>query len=398
MKTHPLVESIDRARLADDLWRLVNIPSPTRHERDVAMAFAEMLEKAGAEVRLDERIPDSPNVIGRLRGARPGRTLQLAGHMDHIDIPHPPPQRSDEVISGRGSADMKCGLAAVLEVVRLLSESGRDFPGEILVTTYGLHEAPHGDSRGLLNLIDDEILGHAALVFEGRNATQCENIVAGKGQSIWNVKITRPNEACHELHRDDRADDLLAGCREVIGTLETERSRLHSESHAHPLLGRESLFVGQVHYGDFYNRAPSVCTLQGTRRWNPQNNFDAVRREFSEFLNGIELPAGLSIESDWIFVGESYAVQPDEPIIQAFQSACRSLLDTEAQYIGTLGVLDGSRLVPLGHIPIAACGLGGEGGHADYEFVPLDEMHRCCGVAVQTVLNYLETQEADHGK
>jgi acetylornithine deacetylase/succinyl-diaminopimelate desuccinylase-like protein len=93
-----LLDRIRREHLAADLWQLVRIPSPTRRERAVALAFAEMLETAGAEVEVDETLPDSPNVIGR------------------------------------GSADMKCGLAGILEIVRILKSTGCEFPGQILVT------------------------------------------------------------------------------------------------------------------------------------------------------------------------------------------------------------------------------------------------------------------------
>ena len=82
--TNELLDHIQLERLTDDIWELVNIPSPTRRERDVAMRFADMLRDAGAEVHVDSKIPDSPNVIGRLTGKRPGATLQLAGHLDHL--------------------------------------------------------------------------------------------------------------------------------------------------------------------------------------------------------------------------------------------------------------------------------------------------------------------------
>ncbi|MFB3902454.1 MAG: hypothetical protein ACE15E_03310 [Acidobacteriota bacterium] len=85
---HPLQQKLNSYRLADNLWELVNIPSPTCNERDAAFAFARLLRQAGATVEIDESLPQSPSVIGRLRGSSPGPVLQLAGHLDHIDIPH----------------------------------------------------------------------------------------------------------------------------------------------------------------------------------------------------------------------------------------------------------------------------------------------------------------------
>ena len=184
-------DRIDLNRIAEDLWQLVTIPSPTGQERAAALAFAGMLTRAGAQVEVDESIYDSPTVIGRLNGKGPGKVFQLAGHLDHIEVPHAAPTRTEEIISGRGSADMKNGLAAILEVVRAFSESGCDFPGQILVTAYGLHEAPKGNSAGLLNLIKRTIKGDAALIAETGHAAEGAIVVQGKGQSVWNVTIKR---------------------------------------------------------------------------------------------------------------------------------------------------------------------------------------------------------------
>ena len=89
---------ISRDSLAENLWQLVNIPSPTGMERKAALFFAELLKSSGATVEVDESIPQSPNIIGRLKGRRKGRVIQLAGHIDHVDIPHAKPKRETGII------------------------------------------------------------------------------------------------------------------------------------------------------------------------------------------------------------------------------------------------------------------------------------------------------------
>ena len=139
-----LIQEISRQRLADDIWTLVNIPSPTGHERRAALAYAEMMKAAGAEVEIDETLPDSPAVIGRLKGSRPGKTLQLAGHIDNIPVEHPAPERGRKTISGRGAADMKSGLSGILEVVRLLLQrQPGQLPG-VAARPPGQERLPHG--------------------------------------------------------------------------------------------------------------------------------------------------------------------------------------------------------------------------------------------------------------
>ena len=79
----PIVIKLDR--IINDLWRLVNIPSPTGGERTAALTFGRMLAEAGARVRIDETIHRSPSVIGVLNGNRPGKTLQLAGPDESLE-------------------------------------------------------------------------------------------------------------------------------------------------------------------------------------------------------------------------------------------------------------------------------------------------------------------------
>lgn len=383
------LSSIRPERLAEDLWRLVNVPSPTRQEREAALLFAKMLTAAGADVEIDETLPNSPNVVGRLRGRRPGKVLQLAGHLDHIDVAHAEPKRTAEIISGRGSADMKCGLAGILEIVRILKNLDCDFPGQILVTAYGLHEAPLGDSKGLLNLIDRKILGDAAIVFEG---FQDRAIVMGKGQSIWNIKLTRQGDVCHELRREPESDNLLETVVRIVEHLREKNSEFLQARHQFPLLGPQSVFVGQVHYGDFYNRVPNQAFLQGTWRWHPDRSFKDVQKELNTLVAKIPRADNITIEDSWIFVGEAFTFDPEEQVVYSLREAYAAVTGKTMELAGSSSILDVNRLVPFGKIPAVSISLDGERAHADYEYVQLDHMETSCRVALLTVLNYLNME------
>jgi len=381
--------SISLDRMADDLWRLVNIASPTGREREVVFAYAEMLRQAGAEVEVDETIPESPSAVGRLRGRAPGKTFQLAGHIDHIDVPHSEPTRDPNTISGRGSSDMKAGLAAIVEIVRVLSDSGADFPGEILVTVYGMHEAPRGDGCVINGLTRRGIAGDAALVMESTHASEGQTVVAGLGQSIWDISLHRKGDVCHELNRREDADGLLGSALAVARALRAHDQTLGAQDHKFPLLRRESIFVGQFHYGDFYNRVPSTCTLQGTRRWHPSRTFESVRDELARLVEAVPTPEGIELSIDWTFVGDAYEVDQDEAVVQAFQTAHQAVTGRPAPLSGTAVVTDANRLVPIGSVPTVLCGFDGEFAHADYEFVRIGNLLEPCKVCLLTAWDYL---------
>ena len=386
-KTEEILQQINTDRMAEDLWRLVNIASPTGREREASICFSEMLAEAGAKVELDETITDSPNVIGRLRGNREGKRIQLAGHIDHIDVAHATPKRDKDVISGRGAADMKNGLAGILEIVRVLNDTGCDFAGEILITVYGLHEAPAGDSRGLFSLLDKGVMGDAAIVFEGPDDRAA---VMANGMGIWNLTLRHKSKSCHELIAGKEKSELLQAVLAVGEALQEEDCRLEERVNKYPLLLAESLFVGQLHYGDFYNRVPDVCTMQGTRRWHPDKSFDTVKQDFAQLIQNISIPQGVSIENEWMFVGDSYEISPEESIVKNLRRSYEFVFGKQLPIAGHSSVTDACRLVGRGNVPTVLWGFGTETGHSNNEFVKLSQLESSCKVAMLTILDYLE--------
>src|SRR5579875_1014177 len=101
-------------------------------EGAVGELIADRLRAAGMEVELVEVRPGRPNVIGRLRGG--GRTLMLCGHTDVVaaDPAGFSPRIRDGRLYGRGSVDMKGGLAAAIVAAENLA-FGPPLAGDVIV-------------------------------------------------------------------------------------------------------------------------------------------------------------------------------------------------------------------------------------------------------------------------
>lgn len=386
MSVEEITGLIQPDRLADNLWELVNVPSATCNERKAGLVFAELLAKSGAEVTIDDKIYDSPNIIAKIKGQRPGKTLQLAGHIDHINVEHPSPERNAEIISGRGSADMKNGLAGILEIVNIVNELNRDFAGNILITVYGLHEAPDGDSQGLLNLIDKKNKGDAAIVFEGPDEYAA---TMANGMAIFNIELKHQSHSAHELCGDVDKTELMNTAIKVVHKLQQKDLQLKEKEHDFPLLPKESIFTGQLHCGDFYNRIPNKANLQGTRRWNPDKTFDEIQKDFADMLKEVKKTEFININNEWIFVGESYQIDENENLLGHLRKAYHDIYQKPMPIKGHSSVTDTCRLVRNAKIPAVLCGFGTETGHMDYEYVNLKRLHNCCKVALLTTLGYL---------
>jgi acetylornithine deacetylase/succinyl-diaminopimelate desuccinylase-like protein len=176
----------------------------------------------------------------------------------------------------------------------------------------------------------------------------------------------------------------------VVQALRAEDGRLSRLTH--DLLGPESLFIGQLHYGDFYNRSPRSCTLQGTRRWHPGRTFEDAEAGMADLLAATALPAGITATVAWTFVGESFALDPGERIVKALQAAFRDLRGVAPRPAGVAAVLDTSRLVPFGRVPAVPIDCDGATGHADDELVRLPVVAEACRLARETVRRYLGMQ------
>ncbi|WP_201787203.1 M20/M25/M40 family metallo-hydrolase [Actinoplanes sp. TFC3] len=123
------------------LHRMIDIPSPSGREADVADFLAHALAGAGLRSRIDE----VGNVVGEI-GTGDGPTIALIGHMDTVDDPIPT-RATGSRIYGRGAVDAKGPLAAMIAAA---ATAGPQFPGTLIVAGVVEEETPA--SRGAMNV------------------------------------------------------------------------------------------------------------------------------------------------------------------------------------------------------------------------------------------------------
>ncbi len=270
--------SVDEDRLRDLTLELVQVESPTGNTFDVAWLYARRLEEYGLEVEvLEDQFPTTPIVVGRLRGGEPGPTVVFNGHLDTVPIPHEWARLDGDMISGRGSADMKGALACAAEAGRVLAERG-SFPGELAIVAIGMHEAPDGRGEDLTWLLTEG-------GFTADLGVVCELggsmlPVAHVGCATFEITIRRDGMGTHELQTPAGTPNPLHIAARVIEAIRGRTEELAAVEHE--WVGHETYFVGELHGGDFYNRHPVQCRLVGTRRWAPGNTFARVEEDFQQ--------------------------------------------------------------------------------------------------------------------
>lgn len=363
---------INRERLLETARRLISIHSPTGRAGAVSDELAAILTEAGFTVeRPVAGHPDSPAVVARLDSSRPGRTLQFNGHLDTVHLPFVPHSVDGDLLHGSGASDMKGGIAAAVEALFALRDWGKLEAGSVLLTAHDLHEAPWGFGAQLDRMITDGILGDAVLLPEPLSS---HLPIAGRGQACWKVTIRRDGPPVHEVMRPMDAPNVLLAGAELVRRLAEVDARLARS--VHPVAGRASVFVGQIHGGEIYNQYPSECWVEGTRRWIPDSSPAHVRHEFDNLLAALARDTGTTLDVQYQVVRDAFDLDPDDPFLDEFRDAYRAVSGEPPETGPKPFVDDGNSFTSLGKVPAITHGPRAGGQHTLAEWASIDDLVR----------------------
>ncbi len=143
-------------------------------ETRVSEFVAPVLESMGFHNDIWEEAPKRANLVGKLEGAGGGRSLILSGHVDVVPTPNPdkwtdPPFSGvvkNDRIWGRGSSDMKGGIAAMVKAVEAIRKCGVKLKGDLLVECTVGEETGDGATVGAAATVDRGYQADAAIIPE----------------------------------------------------------------------------------------------------------------------------------------------------------------------------------------------------------------------------------------
>lgn len=246
-------------------------------EAAVARAIVDAMRGMGLTVETQEVAPGRPNVVGTLEGRAPGRSLMFCGHIDTVGVsgmtaPFDPVEKNGRIY-GRGSQDMKSGVAAMIDAARVISEGGGLAAGKLIVAC--VVDEEHGS------------IGADALVTRWRadggvvtEPTDLQVAIAHKGFE-W-VEIETEGVAAHGSRPREGRDAIRLMARVLTGLDQLDR-RLQSRA-PHALLGTGSLHASLIEGGRELSSYPDRCHLQMERRTVPGEAPGTAAREIEEIL------------------------------------------------------------------------------------------------------------------
>lgn len=245
-----------------------------------------------AEVVREPVLPGRDNIAAILRGASRAHDLTYICHMDTMPAgegwDHPPfeGEIEDGKLYGRGSCDMKAGLAAAMIAFRNLSRLGRPLKYDFqLIATVDEENAMTGAEQA----VRDGYVNTDSYVLDAE-PTDSRIRVAHKGKT-W-FELTTHGKTCH-ASMPQQGCDAIAAMAEII----TRVNRKLAELPVHPELGPCTATFGTIQGGWNPYIVPDVCrTTLDLRLTPPTTNARSVAMVREAVAEGLAAVPGSSCD------------------------------------------------------------------------------------------------------
>jgi acetylornithine deacetylase len=395
-----LLEKIDQRRdqAIGFLQKMIAIPSVTGDEAKIQKFLADYLAGIGLDVDMWETnweelkkhpayrpvargYEGRPNIVATLKGTGGGRSLLLNGHTDVIpvgggegwsDDPWSATIRDGRVY-GRGSADMKSGVASHIMAVECLLAAGVKPKGDVLLDI----------------VVDEEVSGHGTLdtVIRGYKA---DAGISGETSGlavqpacigrIW-FEIEIHGKPAGIQKRYEGISGIELGNKIVKAVNDLEAKRVSTVTH--PLypnaLDTLPCMIGSFSAGNYPSAFPANCLLKGSMGTVPGEEHEGVKRSL------VEQVARAAAEDPWMklhppkvrFVGydaEASEIPREHPIVTTVCKNYKEITGRDPEISGRQGAADTRFLNRYANTPTVIFGPGSTAVmHADDEYVSIDD-------------------------
>jgi acetylornithine deacetylase/succinyl-diaminopimelate desuccinylase family protein len=385
---------IRKKELVDLTIQLVQTPTenPPGNEKGAAQFLKPLLSNMGFKIKTVLSPKGRWNLLAEKRWGKGGRRLIFNGHLDVVPAgnasqwKYPPFQGKlyKGKIYGRGSSDMKSGIASFIHALSTIERSKIPLHQGAVVLHLVSDEESHGH-QGMGFLTQREgIQGDAALVGE---PTDLQPVIAQKG-ALW-LRILTIGKSAH-----GSKPHLGVNAVEKMMKL-IERLRFIPLKKEHPLLGRPTLNIGTIQGGTKVNIVPEGCNIEVDRRMLPGEKKEEVLGEIKEILDSLQSQDPFfQYRMEEIDFAEPSEVDPDEEIVKIGVEAVQNVMGRKPMLRGFSGFTDSRFYVNQCHIPTLIFGPGGvDQPHAMDESVEVDALVHAAHIYAMILMEYLSKKD-----
>jgi acetylornithine deacetylase len=381
--------AVDDDRLLDLARRLIAIPTenPPGNEREGAAFLADYFADNGWRVDVSEIEPGRPNVVVRIDGREPGPHLIFDGHLDVVPAgdgwtspPYSPIVRGDRLI-GRGAADMKGGIAAMIAAAEAIQRADVPLRGTLTLAVVADEEEGGGGTR---HLVRSGVRGDWAIVPE---PTELRPVVAHKGSA--NLRVHVSGVAAHASAPEEgvNAVDHAAALIGELGEL-----NMFLKEHRHPLLGHSTLTVCGIHGGFNDYTVPAACTIHLNRRVLPsETSHDVLAQVEAALARQANRDASFHAVAELQSFTPAMETDPDSAVVVALRSAVQQVRGIDPGVAGWSATSDASILTHEARLQTVVFGPGSiaRDAHRPDESVALSELAECARIFASTIVQLL---------
>jgi acetylornithine deacetylase len=330
---------------------------------------------AGLDVVIQQAAPGRPNAVGVLEGREPGPSIMFCGHIDTVGVEGMTDPFSPRIengrLYGRGSQDMKGGVAAMIAAAALLASDWKR--GRLIVACVADEEHMSLGAEALVR----EWRADMAVVTE---PTDLRLAIGHKGFA-W-VDIVTHGRAAHGS-RPEEGRDAIAYMGRVLGAIEARDRELRARPPV-KYLGTGSMHASIINGGRELSSYPDRCDLKIERRTVSGENAATVEREI-EYLLALLRKGDRDFHAQAALTAfrPSYQVDPNHRLPSAISSSLGAL-GLNAEATGMSFWTDAAILADAG-IPSVLFGPGGAGLHSAVEYVNIADVTTCRDVLVDAV-------------
>ena len=413
-----LIDPEDLIKLTSDLVKINSVwdRSEGTGEKQAAEYVCNWAKGRGFDVRMEDAAPARPNVIVNWEFGPGTRVLLFEGHTDVVTPgdtavwEYDPfwARIVDRKMYGRGAADTKGNLAAMLIAMDALKQSGVVRSGKMIG---GVLCDEEDQMLGVRNFIErghaDEITG--AIICEPQDGLIC-NMQKGALRARYTINgkmshgamplsglntapaVARLIEGLHDLERKaviELGRDEHLGWPIFTPTVVRSPSAGAAQLNVMPY---ESIMLVDIRTipGQSHNDIISALEALAIR---VENRVRQMYVDYDRLLN-LDRKRDLKIKLDILTDRPCTVTPPDDPIVRAADWATRQVFKKTPVYGGVPGATDGTFLWALKDIPIVTMGAGDrEVPHQVDEWIDLDQLLDIAKIYAMTALHYLNSED-----
>jgi len=363
-----------------DLISIASENPPGNHYGECVDRIRAEMDRLGLPVKVLEApgFPERPryNLLSFYGDGR--RTLYFHGHYDVVPAQSPDqftPRVESGRLHGRGSADMKAGLASMIYATALLEECRIPLEGRVGLCIVADEET--GGQGGSRYLDEVGLLGADGVAMLTPEPTS--GVIWNANRGAVTLRITVKGRAAHVglQHQGINAFEQMLEVARALQLLKAEVEQRRTHYRIVPEAADRSILMlgGRVEGGANFNVVPEACSFTVERRFNPEEDLATEKTALFALLDQLRA-RGIALDAEILQEGYSSGVSEDHPVARILADTIEGVVGDRPAFTMCPGILE-TRWYARKGIPAFAYGPGLlEVSHGPREAIEIERIYQ----------------------